>query len=69
MSDTTDHITSEENLRKIVREEVTAVLKQFSEYPDAGMQINNTFKKQLEAAAGVPDEDLIPFSEIKEQNR
>lgn len=45
MADLTENITTEKQLRKIVREEVTAALEQFADDPDAELPMSHEFKK------------------------
>jgi hypothetical protein len=60
--------TDTKTLREIVREEVRRALQNLTGDPDAGLELRDEVKEQLKQVKDISDEDLIPFSEVKEKH-
>ena len=60
--------TDTKTLREIVREEVQRALQNLTGDPDAGLELRDEVKERLKQVKDISDEDLIPFSEVKEKH-
>jgi hypothetical protein len=68
MNDSTkDLIKDEQQLRRIVREEVTAAIEQALQDPDAGLSPNEETKKRLNAVREGKSNEYISLSEIEDK--
>jgi hypothetical protein len=70
MNNTTkDIIKDEQQLRRIVREEVTAAIEQALQDPDTGLSLNEETQKRLYAVREGDVDEYISLSKIEDKQK